>query len=115
MIDDLGQDADAPIPLPNVSGKVLEKIVEYCKYHHEHPSVVTDSNKDDRKTDDISPWDKAFTAVDQPTLFELVRPSLRKYKPRPPSHTFSCSRSWQLTSWILSHYWMFAVRQLPMP
>jgi hypothetical protein len=26
---DLGADADAPIPLPNVSGKILEKVITY--------------------------------------------------------------------------------------
>lgn len=25
--------ADEQIPLPNVSGKILAKVVEYCKYH----------------------------------------------------------------------------------
>lgn len=27
--------ADEQIPLPNVSGKILAKVVEYCKYHVE--------------------------------------------------------------------------------
>lgn len=65
--------ADCPIPLPNVSGKILEKVVAYCTYHHEHQT--TDSNaekKDDKRTDDIIPWDQEFCKVDQATLFELI-------------------------------------------
>lgn len=26
-------DTDATIPLPNVSGSILSKVIEYCKYH----------------------------------------------------------------------------------
>jgi len=33
MIEDTG--IDAPIPLPNVSSKILAKVIEYCKYHVE--------------------------------------------------------------------------------
>jgi len=67
-----GSDADAPIPLPNVSGRILEKIIAYCKYHHDHPTPASDDKKDERRTDDIIPWDKEFCSVDQPTLFELI-------------------------------------------
>ena len=72
MIEDIGQDSDAPIPLPNITSKVLEKIIQYCKYHHENPTPVSDSTRDDRKTDDISPWDKSFCDVEQPLLFDLI-------------------------------------------
>jgi len=34
MIDDVEPSAaDQAIPLPNVSGKILAKVIEYCKYH----------------------------------------------------------------------------------
>eukprot|EP01117_Protostelium_nocturnum_P018790 TRINITY_DN7928_c0_g1_i1.p1 TRINITY_DN7928_c0_g1~~TRINITY_DN7928_c0_g1_i1.p1 ORF type:complete len:262 (+),score=116.22 TRINITY_DN7928_c0_g1_i1:46-831(+) len=48
--------------LPNVSGKILAKVLEYCRYHIEFPS----------QSDGISPWDAEFCNVDQPTLFELI-------------------------------------------
>ena len=73
LIEDIG--VDSAIPLPNVTGKILAKVVEYCKYHDEHPNPVTeekDNEDEPRRTDDISDWDKAFCEVDQPTLFELV-------------------------------------------
>ena len=71
MLDDLG-DTNAAIPLPNVTGKILGKVIEYCRYHHEHPTPATDDKKDEKRTDDIIPWDQTFCQVDQSTLFELI-------------------------------------------
>jgi|EP00029_Vermamoeba_vermiformis_P006309 S-phase kinase-associated protein 1 len=72
MLEDLGSDNDAPIPLPNVSAKILEKVITYCKYHHEHPTPQSEEKKDEKRTDDIIPWDREFCQVDQATLFELI-------------------------------------------
>merc|ERR1719242_1423604 len=74
MLTDLGGDSDAAaIPLPNVTGKILAKVIEYCRYHQEHPDPPTsEEKKDDKRTDDIIPWDKEFCDVDQATLFELI-------------------------------------------
>lgn len=71
LIEDAG--IDAPIPLPNVTGKILSKVVEYCKYHTENPTLVkNDEKKDEKRTDDIIGWDLDFCKVDQPMLFELI-------------------------------------------
>jgi S-phase kinase-associated protein 1 len=64
--------SDAAIPLPNVTGKILTKVIEYCKYHLEHPTPVSEEKKDEKRTDDIIPWDLEFCKVDQATLFELI-------------------------------------------
>jgi S-phase kinase-associated protein 1 len=72
MLDDLDADSDNPIPLPNVCGKILGKVIEYCKYHHEHPDAPLDEKKNEKKSDDIVPWDKDFCDVDQSTLFEMI-------------------------------------------
>jgi S-phase kinase-associated protein 1 len=51
----------------------MEKVKQYCEYHHQFPSAPSDDKKDERRTDDIIPWDKDFcAALDQPTLFELI-------------------------------------------
>jgi len=71
MLEDLGSTTDVPIPLHNVSSKILKKVVEYCTHHVQHPTPKSDS-KDEKKTDDIIPWDKEFCTVDQATLFELI-------------------------------------------
>jgi S-phase kinase-associated protein 1 len=46
--------------------------LSYCKYHYEHPTPQTEEKKEERRTDDIIPWDKEFCTVDQATLFELI-------------------------------------------
>jgi len=71
MLDDLGE-TDQPIPLPNVNSKILQKVIEYCKYHHEHPTPASEEKEKEKRTDDIIPWDAEFCRVDQATLFELI-------------------------------------------
>lgn len=61
-----------PVPLPNVTGKILAKVLEYAKYHSEHPELDKKEKKDEKRTDDIIGWDLDFCKVDQPTLFELI-------------------------------------------
>jgi len=68
LIEDTG--IENPIPLPNVTGKILTKVVEYCKHHSENPEP--ESEKKEKRTDDISPYDQEFCKVDQQTLFELI-------------------------------------------
>jgi len=72
MLEDI-PDNETPIPLPNVTGKILQKVIEYWKYHNEHPTAPQEPEKEkERRTDDIIPWDQEFCQVDQATLFELI-------------------------------------------
>jgi S-phase kinase-associated protein 1 len=68
MIEDTG--IDAPIPLPNVSSKILAKVIEYCKYHVENQK--TSEDKPAAPEDEIKAWDAEFVKVDQATLFDLI-------------------------------------------
>jgi S-phase kinase-associated protein 1 len=68
MIEDTG--IDAPIPLPNVSSKILAKVIEYCKYHVENQK--TSEDKPATPEDEIKAWDADFVKVDQATLFDLI-------------------------------------------
>eukprot|EP00850_Spirogloea_muscicola_P010903 SM000065S20252 [mRNA] locus=s65:670383:671105:- [translate_table: standard] len=66
MIEDTG--VDNTIPLPNVSSKILAKVIEYAKFHVE-------AQQEDKQTvseDEIKAWDQEFVKVDQPTLFDLI-------------------------------------------
>ena len=73
MLEDLESESGTAIPLPNVTGKILEKVITYCRFHHEHPDATpSDDKKDEKRTDDIIPWDAEFCNVEQPTLFELI-------------------------------------------
>ncbi|XVE82444.1 hypothetical protein DITRI_Ditri16bG0005300 [Diplodiscus trichospermus] len=59
--------ADNGIPLPNVTSKILAKVIEYCKKHVEAPKT------DDRTAEDeLKSWDADFVKVDQATLFDLI-------------------------------------------
>jgi len=68
MIEDTG--IDNPIPLPNVTSKILAKVIEYCKYHVENQK--TSEDKPATPEDEIKAWDAEFVKVDQATLFELI-------------------------------------------
>ncbi|KAI3965165.1 hypothetical protein MKX01_027656 [Papaver californicum] len=57
--------ADNGIPLPNVTSKIMAKVVEYLKEH------VGDDH-DDAKVKELKHWDAEFVKVDQATLFDLV-------------------------------------------
>jgi S-phase kinase-associated protein 1 len=68
MIEDTG--TDSAIPLPNVSSKILAKVIEYCRYH-----VESQKSSDDKPAipeDEIKQWDAEFVKVDQATLFDLI-------------------------------------------
>ncbi|TKY70310.1 SKP protein 1B [Spatholobus suberectus] len=59
--------ADSGIPLPNVTSKILAKVIEYCKKH------VEAANPDDKPSEeDLKLWDAEFVKVDQATLFDLI-------------------------------------------
>lgn len=72
MLEDMDQMSPDVIPLPNVTGKILGKVIEYCKYHLEHPTPVSEEKKEEKSTENISPWDQDFCKVEQNTLFELI-------------------------------------------
>ncbi|KAG5599700.1 hypothetical protein H5410_031070, partial [Solanum commersonii] len=59
--------ANTIIPLPNVTSKILTKVIEYCKRHVEVPKAKDKTAKEDLKT-----FDAKFLRVDQSTLFNLM-------------------------------------------
>jgi len=69
MIEDTG--TDSFIPLPNVSSKILAKVIEYCKYHVTAQSAG-EGEKASAGEEDLKNWDTEFVKVDQSTLFDLI-------------------------------------------
>ena len=59
--------ADSVIPLPNVTGKILSKVAEYCKKHVEAPK-----DGDKVTEEDLKAFDADFVKVDLGTLFDLI-------------------------------------------
>jgi S-phase kinase-associated protein 1 len=68
MIEDTG--TASALPLPNVSSKILSKVLEYCKYHVEAQNPTDE--KPAISEDEIKAWDQEFVNVDQATLFDLI-------------------------------------------
>ena len=69
--------ADSVIPLPNVTSKILAKVIEYCKKHVDSPKTEDRSAEDELKI-----WDAEFVKVDQPVLFDLILVSSLLYHPQ---------------------------------
>jgi S-phase kinase-associated protein 1 len=61
--------ANNTIPIPNVTGKILAMIIEYCKKHVEAEAASSDEKPSE---DDLKAWDADFVKIDSTTLFELV-------------------------------------------
>ena len=62
--------ADNGIPLPNVTSRILAKVIEYCKKH-----VDAVNSEDKISDDDLKSWDAEFVKVDQAMLFDLINVS----------------------------------------
>lgn len=78
MLTDTGT-AD-PIPLPNVSSKILAKVIEYAKFHTEAAKKAAADDKA-KNEDEVKQWDADFVKVDQATLFELILVSCLQFSP----------------------------------
>ena len=70
LLEDFSDD-NPTIPFMNVRGKILEKVIEFMTYHHNHSFLLGDDKEKDSTA--IEPWDKNFCNVDQATLFELLQ------------------------------------------
>jgi len=83
-INDLLQDVTTEhrIPLNDVTYDIMQKIVVYLQYHHDHPEAVEDPNKkeDDDKKEEKDPfeeteqqkWDNEYFKMDKETLFAVI-------------------------------------------
>lgn len=65
------------MPLPNVTSKILSKVIEYAKFHVDKPAAAaagaeagTEAPKE--LGEEAKAWNAEFVKVDQGTLFELI-------------------------------------------
>ncbi|KAJ3092666.1 suppressor of kinetochore protein mutant [Physocladia obscura] len=72
MLEDVGEADDQPIPLPNVSGAILQKVIEYATMHKDDPPAAPEEETRPKSSEDIEERDKEFMNVDQGTLFEII-------------------------------------------
>ena len=60
------------VPLPNVNGNILEMVITWADHHKDDPPQEKEDVTEEKKIDDIPPWDLDFLKVDQRALFELM-------------------------------------------
>ncbi|KAG4102473.1 E3 ubiquitin ligase SCF complex, Skp subunit [Neocallimastix lanati (nom. inval.)] len=70
MIEDVLDSEENPIPLPNVSGPILVKVIEYATHHKDDP--VKPPVEGPRTSEITDEWDKEFMNIDQGSLYELI-------------------------------------------
>jgi S-phase kinase-associated protein 1 len=73
--EDIDEDEadDMEVPLPNVSTMVLEKVLEFCKHHHEEPMTPIQTPLKSSKLEElVQPWYAEFVKVPRPLLFDMV-------------------------------------------
>ncbi|GAU37930.1 hypothetical protein TSUD_269450 [Trifolium subterraneum] len=66
MIEDNCAD-ETGIPIPNVTGAIMAKVIEYCKKHVDATNV-----EEKLSEEDLTKFDEEFVKVDQATLFDLI-------------------------------------------
>ncbi|KAI8319826.1 E3 ubiquitin ligase SCF complex, Skp subunit [Martensiomyces pterosporus] len=81
MLEDIN-DTDDPIPIPNVSGPILTKIIEYCTHHRNDPlkrlppkgTAANDSSEEAirKVVEQMDEFDHDFCRVDQGTLYDII-------------------------------------------
>lgn len=70
MIEDTG--AEFAVPLPNVNGVTLSKVLEYCNKHSDHQKQLDKAADDHAKRaldKTVNQWDRDFINVDQAVLY----------------------------------------------
>eukprot|EP00262_Sarcandra_glabra_P011795 TRINITY_DN2904_c0_g1_i2.p1 TRINITY_DN2904_c0_g1~~TRINITY_DN2904_c0_g1_i2.p1 ORF type:complete len:107 (-),score=17.37 TRINITY_DN2904_c0_g1_i2:44-364(-) len=63
------EEAEGGVPVLNVTGKILSKVIEYCK---KHVDLVKDNEGDQAAEDELETWDADFVKVDLSTLCDLI-------------------------------------------
>ncbi|KAJ3047473.1 hypothetical protein HK097_011508 [Rhizophlyctis rosea] len=78
MLEDVGE-PNQQIPFPNVSHKILQRVLEYCIHHKDDLPSLGDDDKDSspssrKRTDDIDEWDEHFMPMEDEIkeLFALI-------------------------------------------
>lgn len=69
FVEDLVAEIDVPdgkeIPIGEVEGVILKKIIEFCDFHHKHP-LSRDT------IEEIDNWEKEFVQVEKSILFRMM-------------------------------------------
>ena len=73
MLEDIGDDCDAPIPLTYIARETLERVIEYCEHHKDDPAPESEERATDKRYEEPKGWDKEFVALEMGELFEVMK------------------------------------------
>lgn len=69
MLEDLGF-SDDPVPLPNVTGSIMEKILQFCVYHTAHPEINVTEYMTTGKITDL--WDITYCEMPMDVKIDVI-------------------------------------------
>jgi S-phase kinase-associated protein 1 len=74
MLEDMeGIGQDTPIPLPNVTGPIFQKVLEYLAEAEKHVKPVTEEKKETAANSTLEEWEVTFFKdMSQLELFQLI-------------------------------------------
>ena len=71
LLEDISASNVDILPVDNVNGDTLKKIIEYCEHHYKDP--IPDEKEKTPPTTVIDPWDQEFMKdITKKMLFELL-------------------------------------------
>ena len=64
----------ATLPLPDVNGATLKKVIEWCDHHRtDYEKFAEEEDESTQpRLDDIPDWDVSFFNIDQAEIFEII-------------------------------------------
>lgn len=71
--DEASDEASEPIPLPNINGAILKKVVEWCEHHKtDYNEFAEEDESIQPRLDNIPDWDVSFFNIDRVEIFEII-------------------------------------------
>ena len=73
MLDDIDdEDAASVIPIPNIKGEVMEKVIAFCKQRPDAPLNPTEEQQLEMRTKPLEGWDREYVDVELAQLFAMI-------------------------------------------
>eukprot|EP00922_Rhytidocystis_sp_ex-Travisia-forbesii_P033383 GHVS01049614.1.p1 GENE.GHVS01049614.1~~GHVS01049614.1.p1 ORF type:complete len:165 (-),score=24.32 GHVS01049614.1:151-645(-) len=75
LVKTMLEDSNDAVPLPQVRTAVLEKIVDYCRYHNAHPEDTVEIPKPLKSAniaDVVCDWDAKFVDIELGMINEII-------------------------------------------
>lgn len=78
LLEDLDDNSEDPIPIPNVDALILQKVIDYMEAH-KSDAPLTEEQQAEQRGKEIVGWDATFVDCktpegksDMPTIFKLI-------------------------------------------